>query len=239
MINVLKKIRIIYECKNYLCLHKPSGLIVHATKYMKNFNRLTLVDWLKEKFPEVINVGDDKEYRPGIIHRLDKDTSGIMLIALNQKTFIYFKKLFANREIKKVYKAIVLGEIKDDRGIIDIPIGIKSGTIKRTTFSNKMLKEAVTEFEKIGIFEKEGNKFTYLNIYPKTGRTHQIRVHLNTIHHPIVGDQIYGGKRNKNLSDRIMLHAFSIDFLDIDKSHRYFKDKLPKDFSIFLPRYFV
>ncbi len=151
-------------------------------------------------------------YRPGIVHRLDKDTSGIMLIPLTQEYFSYLKKLFQEKKIKKTYLAIVKGEVKGKTGIIDKPIGIKSGTTRRTVFSDKMSKEAVTEYKLIKNFEKDGQELSLLEVYPLTGRTHQIRVHLNYIGHPVIGDKMYGGKTVAALAPRQMLHCYSMEF---------------------------
>jgi len=213
--------RIIYEDKNFLVLDKPAGLLVHQVR-ISNIERQrpeepTLVDWLLEKYPELEGVGDSPELRPGIVHRLDRATSGVMLIAKNNQYFYYLKSLFKERKIKKYYLALVLGLMKNKKGIIDQPIGIKTGTIKRTSFSDKMKKEAVTRYELIERLESSIGEFSLLKIFPETGRTHQIRVHLAGIGHPVVGDPIYGGARNKKLLGilgkiRLMLHAISLDF---------------------------
>jgi 23S rRNA pseudouridine1911/1915/1917 synthase len=199
--------KIIYEDKDFLVVYKPEGMLVHKTA--KN-EKETLVDWLLKKYPELNNVGENKD-RPGIVHRLDKDTSGVMIIARNQKTFNYFKNLFKNHLIKKTYLALVWGKIKNKNGIINLPIGLKSGTTKRTIYSKKLKKEAITEYKLLKtIQDKNGNTYSLLEVYPKTGRTHQIRVHLKSISHPICGDKLYG-KKNDDFK-RLMLHAFGIEF---------------------------
>jgi len=204
-------IKLIFEDKNFLAVNKPVGLLVHATK---SSNEPTLVDWLLKKYPEIKNVGDNTEERPGIVHRLDRDTSGVILIPKNQKYFEYLKKLFQSHLIKKTYLALVYGKIKERQGVIDKPISIKAKTVKRTVHAGKMAKEAVTEYKTLKIFKSAEREdfFTLLKVMPKTGRTHQIRVHLASIGHPIVGDKLYGKKNNPLNLNRQFLHAESIEF---------------------------
>jgi 23S rRNA pseudouridine1911/1915/1917 synthase len=212
---VIKKqmspIRIIYQDKNFVAINKPAGLLVHLSEYQKK-KEPTLVDWVIKNFPEVKNVGDDPQYRPGIVHRLDRDTSGAVLVALNQKYFLYLKKLFQDKKIKKTYLAIVKGTLREREGRIDKPIGIKSGTTQRSVFSEKMVKEAVTEYKLIKNFQKNSQNLSLLKVFPLTGRTHQIRTHLNFIGHPVAGDKMYGGKSASVLADRQMLHCYALEF---------------------------
>lgn len=210
---------IIYENKDFAVINKPAGLLVHHVKGHETKEK-TLVDWLGITFPEVKNVGDDPQNRPGIVHRLDKDTSGIMVVARNQAYFSYLKKEFQEHKVQKTYLALVSGEVKAKKGVIDKPIALKAGTTKRTVFKGKMLKEAITEFELIKTFsyeDPESSKrkvyyFSLLKVMPKTGRTHQIRVHLASMGHPIAGDSLYGQKQNIIGLDRQFLHASAIEF---------------------------
>jgi 23S rRNA pseudouridine1911/1915/1917 synthase len=213
---------IIYEDKDFLAVNKPSGLMVHPArvsdkKKMKE-KEPTLTDWLLLRYPEIKNVGDDPEFRPGIVHRLDKETSGVMLIPRNQKYFEYLKSLFKNHAIKKIYLALVLGVPKEQKGIINAPIGIKNGTLKRSVRSQKMTKDAVTEYKVLKTMrfpDAVGNDapFSLLEVSPMTGRTHQIRVHLASIGHPVVGDFLYGPKKQPKWASRLMLHARSLEFV--------------------------
>ncbi len=181
----------------------------------------TFVDWLLEKYPEIKNVGDHSHLagefeqktfdRPGIVHRLDRETSGVMVVAKNQPTFNFLKKLFQGREIHKTYLALVWGLVKADRGVIDKVISIKDGSVKRTVGRGKMPREAITEYEVVRRCRSGEQAMTLLRVSPKTGRTHQIRVHLNSIGHPVVGDKLYGKKKETLGLMRHFLHAESLE----------------------------
>jgi len=197
------KIKILYEDSNILVIDKPAGVAVHPDGRSKE---QTISDWFLKNYPKTKNVGESifvegKEIKKsGIVHRLDKDTSGVMVIARNQESFEYLKSLFKTREIKKIYVAVVLGVPKERQGIIDRPIGIRTGTTKRSVESKKMAKPAVTEYEVLKTAEAEDglgkeHLFALLSVSPKTGRTHQIRVHLTHLGHPLIGDPTYGRAR--------------------------------------------
>lgn len=217
-------IPIIYEDENFLAVNKPAGLLTHAIK--SKIREETLTDWLLKKYPKIKNVGDDPENRPGIVHRLDKDTSGVLLVAKNQKFFEYLKSIFQARQIKKKYLALAYGklaprqglpaEILTRTGIIEKPIALKTGSLKRTTRLNskkaKMIKEALTHYQIKKYYESGGHFFTLVELEPKTGRTHQLRVHLASVGHPIVGDKLYGAKNNFLNLERQFLHAESVEF---------------------------
>lgn len=184
--------------------------MVHAVKAKNRKPEKTLIDWLVQKYPEVKNVGDDPNLRPGIVHRLDKDTSGILVIARNQNSFGDLKKKFQTGQIIKKYLALVWGKLEPKSGIIKKAIGLKPGGIKRTTAlkNAKLIKEAATEYR----VKKYLNGFSLVEIRPLTGRTHQIRIHLNSLGHPVVGDKIYGGKPCPAGLKRQFLHAEAIEF---------------------------
>ncbi|OGZ53567.1 MAG: hypothetical protein A3B25_00495 [Candidatus Ryanbacteria bacterium RIFCSPLOWO2_01_FULL_48_26] len=245
---------IIYEDENFLAVNKPAGLLVHSTQsrvksQKSKVSESTLVDWLIKKYPEVRNVGDKPEERPGIVHRLDKGTSGIMVVAKNQKYFEYLKALFNSRQIKKKYIALLWGKVVPEEGVIEKPIGIKDGTIKRSVHSQKMVKDAVTRYRvmryvksqksppKAGPPSAEKVKsdapsevFSLVEVEPLTGRTHQIRVHMASIGHPILGDMLYGSKTSKHVKTCLMLHASSLEFTGDDGKRLRFQADPPADY---------
>lgn len=224
-----KEPELIYSDKFLAVVNKPAGLLVHLSPCQKN-KEPTLVDWLLKKFPQVKNVGDDPKYRPGIVHRLDKDTSGVMLIALNNQFFEYLKNLFAKKEVKKTYLAIVSGWLKERSGRIEKSIGIKSGTTKRSVYSLKMAKEAITEYKLVANFQIDSNKMALVKVFPLTGRTHQIRLHMAYIGHPVIGDALYGGKKNASLALRQMLHCLSLEFSTKEGQRVKYEAEPPEDF---------
>lgn len=222
---------IIYEDSNIVAVDKPAGILIHRTA--KKEAEPTLVDWLLSRYPEIKNIGDDPVNRPGIVHRLDKDTSGIIVIPKNQETYDYLKHLFQDHRVKKTYLALVYGNVEPDRGIIDKPIGLKQGTTKRTIHGGKMVKGAVTEYR---VLKKYGD-FSLVEVNPRTGRTHQIRVHLASIGHPIVGDFLYAPKKAKKNSlglKRQFLHAYEVELDLSDKTRLKLAAELPDDLTTVL-----
>jgi 23S rRNA pseudouridine1911/1915/1917 synthase len=202
---------VIYEEPDFLVINKPAGLIVHP---VNESDTESVVSWLLKNYPEVATVGDDPEERAGIVHRLDRDTSGVMIIPRTQEAFLFFKNLFQTKTVHKTYLALVYGAPKDMRGTIDKPIGLNSGTVKRTVHvkNAKMVKDAVTDYEVIKSFEIDGTQVSLVRVSPRTGRTHQIRVHMASINCPIVGDMLYGPKKQVIKISRQFLHADSIEF---------------------------
>ncbi len=229
---LMEEPKIIYEGSDFVVVAKPAGMTVHPTKVAKRHDRgeVYLTDWLISKYPEIASVGDDPEERPGIVHRLDKDTSGVIIVARNQLYFEYLKALFKEKTIEKKYIALVYGDVKEDEGTIDKPIGIKPGTIKRTVNGGKMPKEAITDYKVL----KRYDEYTLIEAVPRTGRTHQIRVHLASIGNPIVGDSVYGGKRQKKSKfklERQFLHARSISFETKPGHAVEFEAPMPEDLT--------
>lgn len=202
--------QIIHEDKNFLVINKGADTLVHRTSLSAE---PALVDVLLEKYPEMKTVGDAPETRPGVVHRLDRDTSGIVVFARTQEFYDYLKNLFQTKEVKKTYRALVWGEALK-KGLINAPIGLKPGTTKRSVRAKnmKMVKEALTEYSLENFYEYDDQKFSLLKIFPHTGRTHQIRVHLLSIHHPVVGDKLYGWRENPFNLHRQFLHADTIEF---------------------------
>jgi 23S rRNA pseudouridine1911/1915/1917 synthase len=232
----MENIKIIYESPDFIVVNKPAGLLMHKVRIKGGDTRAepTLADWVAEKYPEIRKVGDDPETRPGIVHRIDKETSGVVVIARTQEYFEYLKDLFTKKNMTKKYTALVYGEMEDNEGVIEKPIGIKSGTIKRTVHGGKMVKEAITDFKVLERHEGSSSSdgYTLVEARPRTGRTHQIRVHLASIGHPIVGDKLYGGKKEKKslLSiNRQLLHATEIEFEAHPGELVSFSAPLPED----------
>lgn len=228
-------ISVIYEDNNILAINKPAGIVIHSDGRTRE---PTLAGWVAEHYPSIRGVGEGiklasgKEIsKHGIVHRLDRDTSGVMIIAKNQESFLFFKKQFQNREVQKTYKAIVYGRIKEKRGVIDKPIGKSRNDFRQWSAEKDargVLRGATTEYELL----KSTKDFSYLSLYPKTGRTHQIRVHLKSIGHPVLCDKLYASKRpcEGGLS-RMALHAFAISINTPDGISVTIEAPLPKDFE--------
>lgn len=202
--------KILYEDEDLLVINKPAGIIVHPTP--NNIDNPSIASWFLQKYSFVSNVGED-QLRPGIVHRLDKETSGVLILAKNNLIFNYFKNLFKSRKIKKKYIALVKGEIRKQQGVIDLPLtrSKKSPIKRKVTIKKDKGKIALTKYKVLKLY----NGYTLLEIFPQTGRTHQIRVHLASIGFPVVGDKIYGKakKLNKLNLPRHFLHAQTISFV--------------------------
>lgn len=234
--------KVIYEDEGLIALVKPAGLLAHAAPVRQDHKRAgepTLVDWLRARYPEICQVGDDPVVRPGLVHRLDKDTSGVMIVARRQEDFGYLKDLFKTKNVRKTYLALGWGHAQKDSGEIIAAIGIKSGSTKRSIHSSKMSKPAETDYEVLGRArapENETALTTLFGVMPRTGRTHQIRVHLASIGHPVVGDGMYGPRRPPIVAPRLMLHALSVEF-ERRPGERLNLEAAPDDiFSSFLVR---
>jgi len=231
------RIKILYEDKDILVIDKPSGIAVHPDGRTKE---KTITDWVLKNYPKMKNVGElmGEIKRPGIVHRLDRDTSGVLLLAKNQKIHQFLKEQFQNRTIKKVYIAIVNGWVKDDRGIINKPIGRSPRDFRRYLSGRGArgeMREAVTQYKVLKRIKVGLNKFTYLEVRPKTGRTHQIRVHMKFLNHPVVCDSLYNpkGACPKDIK-RLALHAQSIEFKDLKGKMIKIESPLPLGFKKFI-----
>lgn len=229
-------IEIIYADSDIIVINKPPGMPVHAGGSVSG---KTAVDFLLEKFPELRGVGEDS-LRPGIVHRLDKDTSGVMAVARNQKSFAALKELFQKRLVEKTYIAVVCGIPKRSKGVISFPIGrlarnpTKRGAVVGDRICAKSglrgAREAATEYRVL----KASEKFSLVELYPKTGRMHQLRVHLKAIGHPVACDKKYGGKKVccPPGANRQLLHAKSLSFSFPEGRKLYFEADPPSDFSL-------
>lgn len=258
---------IIYSDDNLIVVNKPPGLSVHSGPQVRG---KTLVDFLLKEFPEINSVGDDPLIRPGIVHRLDKDTSGVIVVARNQESFEYLKDLFKTRKIEKTYWAIVCGRPKEQKGVISLPIGrlvknplkrgvdlfcstpgVEHGAEHRLKRGIRAVREAVTEYRILKTYETGLHKlkeisssargrifkndvYSLLELKPKTGRTHQIRVHLKALGHPVACDRVYGGKNVccPSGAKRQLLHAKSLSFSFPEGKSFCFEADPPPDFAI-------
>ncbi len=249
---------IIFENSHLAAVNKPAGLVVHSDgKTVEP----TLCDWLLLRYPDmrgvgeplILNKGQANELiidRPGIVHRLDRDTSGVIIVAKTNESFQFLKKQFQEREIRKTYRAIVWGTVKGDTGVIDRPIGRSKTDFRRWSaerFARGELRPAITEYAVLqrvsgispALSETKDQKkiphdFTYVEAYPKTGRTHQIRVHFKAVSHPILCDSLYAPNHPAALGfARTALHAYKIQVTDLDGTEHEFEAGLPEDFRKF------
>lgn len=227
-------LNIIYEDKSIILINKPAGLLVHPSPHEK---KKTLVNALLDYTNDLSGIGGVK--RPGIVHRLDKNTSGAIVVAKDDKSHRNLIKQFKNRNTKKIYKAIVNGNFKYKDGKIDAPIGRDPNNRTKMAVTKKNSKKAITHFE---VIEKNSN-YSYLKLKLETGRTHQIRVHLSYLGYPILGDSKYGNN-NENIKsnhkvERQLLHSYSLGFYHpIKNKWMEFKAELPVDFTKILSELF-
>lgn len=211
-------IEIVFEHPDFLVLYKPAGVIVHPPS--EKSEMISLIDWLLATYKDIKHVGYTT--RPGIVHRLDKDTSGLLIVALNNVSHAKISDMFKSRTIHKTYYAVVSGHPLKE-GSIDFPIGRHPVTRSRMTH-NATGRSALTYYKVIEYFEDS----SLVEIKLITGRTHQIRVHFSTIGHPLIGDALYGTPSKK--INRQALHAHSLQF-DYEGNSYSFTKELPKDFQ--------
>ncbi|MFZ2310402.1 MAG: RNA pseudouridine synthase [Patescibacteria group bacterium] len=244
---------IVFENDDYLVLNKPAGLISHGGPTIEEE---TLVDWLKKKYPKIEKVGDDP-LRPGLVHRLDKEACGLMVVAKHNKAFEYLKKQFQARRVTKKYIALAHGKISKEEDVINFPIrrsrdGYKMAALPSVsdtiTDKNKIgnrdrgilkaqdqSKEAITNFEVLKRFVN----YTLLEVKIKTGRTHQIRVHMFAYGCPLLGDPLYFTKKTKVRNEksglnRLFLVSKELGFKDLDGNKQLYTIELPKELDDFL-----
>jgi len=216
-----------YEDRDLLIINKPAGIVVHPGAGHK---QNTLVNALIYCCKDLSGIGGVE--RPGIVHRLDKDTSGLLLVAKNDNTHNLLSNMFKERTIKKIYYAITHGKFESKEGIIKKSIGRHPTERKKPCVSEKNSRIAVTCWKVIEVF----NKATFLEIDLKTGRTHQIRVHLSSTGNPILGDTLYGGKKKININENdinikgFTLHAGQINFIHpVNNKNIEIKAEMPEE----------
>lgn len=236
------KINVIYEDADILAIDKPAGLKAH---HDENAEEPALTDWIVENYPEIKKVGEPMKIeagvvieRPGIVHRLDKETSGVLLIAKTESALNYLKELFKEKKIQKVYNCFVAGAPTPREGIIDSSIkrSAKDFRKKVATNSEGEGREALTRYKTL----KTNGEFSFVEAMPKTGRTHQIRAHLKSINCPIVCDPLYSNKSELKKIEgggecplgfsRLALHARSISFKNLKGEALMLEADLPECF---------
>lgn len=229
----MSTLNIIYEDENLIVIDKPAGISAHPID--KNTTSETIAVLAMRHCPAVKYVGENS-LRPGIVHRLDKETSGLMIVAKNNETFFILKKEFQDRKVEKKYIALVSGVLEKNEGIIDTPL-IKTGTTTRVvTYAKNQTpareegpdRIATTEYKII----KKYAEYTLVEVRPKTGRQHQIRVHFASINHPIACDKLYGRKSLKCPQglERHFLHAYHLKFT-LKNALMEFESEMPEDLT--------
>jgi len=216
---------LVYECSDYLVVEKPEGIVVHHdAKHASG----TLVDWVLARYPEIALVGDRK--RPGIVHRLDKEVSGLIVVARTKAFYDCIRKQFEDREIKKEYIALVHGRVMNHSGVIEFNIARskqKEKYVGLIVHSDDLdAKDAITHYEVI----RANHHYSLLKLFPKTGRTHQLRVHMRTFGHPIAGDTLYALQKFRRLNqkfNRVCLHARSLAFTNMNGESVLYRSEVP------------
>lgn len=224
---------VLYEDADIIVVDKPSGMIVYPVEPQgghaaspEKANWPALSHWLAKKYGGDLPAGGCH-----FVHRLDRETSGVLVLARNERVHEFLKAQFQEREVRKIYRAFVHGIIHDERGIIDKPIGNARGGKGPRSVKNPhgTLRDALTAYRVI----ERSPEATYVEVFPKTGRTHQIRVHFASIQHPVVCDQLYAPTRPRVLGfDRLALHAYSLTIQLPGGKEMTFTAPLPPEFVV-------
>jgi len=216
---------ILYEDEYLIVLNKPAGLVVHPAP---GHERGTLVNALLYHCKDLKGIGGRE--RPGIVHRLDKDTSGVLVVAKTDHVHRHLSNQFKWHTVQRIYIALVKGVMEDDKGTIELPIGRDKKDRKKISPRTLKPRMAITNYKVLKRFKD----FTLVELKPETGRTHQLRVHLAYLQHPIVGDPIYGG-REKIKAPRMMLHARYLGFVHpVKGEYMEFEAPLPEEMKKFI-----
>lgn len=218
---------IVFEDDDLLVVNKPKGMVVHPAP--GNYDG-TLVNALMYHCKDNLS-GINGVLRPGIVHRIDKDTSGLLIVAKNDKAHRHLAEQIKEHSFAREYEAVVIGNIKDDKGTVNAPIGRHHIERKKMTVTDRNSKNAVTHYEVIARY----NGYTHIKCILETGRTHQIRVHMAYIGHPVSGDEVYGNKKGKVDFAGQCLHARKIGFIHPStKKYMEFSSELPDYFKKYI-----
>jgi len=229
---LLGQVKVVEETDDFLVIVKPAGLLVHPAPKQRT---ATLVNFLLAHDPKIAQVGDSAE-RPGIVHRLDREASGLMVVAKNQPAYEHLKKQFQEHLIKKEYLALVYGKMSKDAGMIEASIGRKKGLSRMSARTNPQEgdKEAKSTYDVVERFPHA----TLVRVRTETGRMHQVRVHLKSLGHPLVGDTLYASLSLRSSPSlrppRLFLHAAKLGFTDPRGEWREYENDLPSDLYDFL-----
>jgi 23S rRNA pseudouridine1911/1915/1917 synthase len=232
---------VLYEDDDIVVINKPSGVMAHPDGHSTDE---TVSDWFASKYPAAKEVGETQRLkdgteiaRPGIVHRLDRETSGALILAKTPEAHLRLKAAFQAREVKKTYLAFVYGVLKEPKGTIEFSIGRSRKDFRLRSAQPKakgMLREALTRYEVVG----DIGTHSLVKAMPETGRTHQIRVHLKAIHHPVVCDPLYAIGKPCNLGfGRLGLHAYRIEIPQKDGSMRAVEAPVPEDMKAALLKF--
>lgn len=233
---------VLYDDADVTVINKPYGWLTHEDRHN---DAPTVVEWFCAHAPEAQGVGEpgyspqgEAFDRSGIVHRLDRETSGVLILAKTQAAHAHLKQLFKDRNVYKEYRAFVYGRLNDRWGTINRPIGRSAKDHRRRSAergAKGVRREAVTDFERIGVGEYQDEPFSYAKLIPKTGRTHQLRVHLRALDRPIVGDALYAehkiSKSNNLALDRLALHAYILELELPNGSTERFIAPVPQEFD--------
>lgn len=236
-----KEPTVIYEDDAVLVIDKPQGMLVHEDGWAPHVG--TVVAWFLDRIPSAKGVGEVTLSpkgvpleRSGVVHRLDRDTSGVMVLAKTSEAHTHLKEQFHDRLAKKEYRALVYGKVNDKWRTIDRPIGRSARDFRLRSAeqgARGTLRDAITNYECLKVGQYKDENFSYLALKPKTGRTHQLRVHLKAIDRPIVGDALYAGKKLEQSSNlelsRLALHAYSLELTLPNGQKTNFTAPLPVD----------